>query len=93
MDDKLIQELKEVYNDNISDVELLITYIDDIPDSIENRSEVLERAQSVLNKLYDLNPSDVLIEVQVLINKYRYEFDITDPREVIHIDNGKGFVQ
>lgn len=92
MEKKIVEQLKEKYP--IRDVELLCTYLDTIPECGDgSRSNLLENAQQIVNEFYDLEPSDVLIDVQVIINTYRNEFDITDPREIINVDNGKGFVQ
>lgn len=92
MDKEIVEQLRERYPTR--DVELLCTYLDTIPESGDgSRTETLEAAQEILNEFYELDPSDMLIDVQVIINKYRNEFDITDPREIIHVDNGKGFVQ
>lgn len=54
----------------------------------------LERLQELNNLLYKENPEEtLLIDLQVYINTIRNQYDITDPREIIHTDNGKGFVQ
>lgn len=94
MDAELIDELKKEYPNYIDRIELMIMYLDKIPyDDTNNKAELLEKAQGMLNELYNLKHSDVLIDIQVIINQYRNEYDITDPREVIHYDNGRGFVQ
>ena len=59
----------------------------------QKQSELLEQAQETLNKAYQTQPCDELIDIQVTINTYRNKYDITDPREIIHWDNGKGYVQ
>lgn len=60
----------------------------------EDLPEKLERLQELNNKLYEDYPHETaLLDIQLYINMLRYEFDITDPREVIHVDNGRGFVQ
>ena len=61
--------------------------------SHEEQSHLLEQAQEILNKAYQTQPCDELIDLQVNINTYRNKYDITDPREILHWDNGKGFVQ
>ena len=54
----------------------------------------METLQEICNKLFnEYGFDDTILELQVYINQLRHEFDITDPREVLHIDNGKGFVQ
>lgn len=60
----------------------------------EDLPEKLEKLQHLNNLLYESNPSEtLLIDLQVYINSLRNEFDITDPTEIIHTDNGRGFVQ
>ena len=95
MDLKIINQLKNEYPDNKADIELLAHYLDTVEEHItlDQIAEKIEKAQQIVNRLYTLHESDVIIEVQVLINELRYKFDITDPREIINYDNGKGFVQ
>lgn len=64
----------------------------DIDNGIETISNV-EKLQQICNDLYNIKYSDYLIDLQVIINEYRNKYDITDPREIIHVDNGKGYVQ
>lgn len=64
----------------------------DIDNGIETISNV-EKLQQICNDLYNIKHSDYLIDLQVIINEYRNKLDITDPREIIHVDNGKGYVQ
>lgn len=64
----------------------------DIDNGIEIRENV-EKLQQICNDLYNIKYSDYLIDLQVIINEYRNKYDITDPREIIHVDNGKGYVQ
>ena len=60
----------------------------------EDLPSKLEKLQQMNNLLYEKYPSEeLLIDLQVFINSLRNEYDITDPREVIHTDNGRGFVQ
>ncbi len=60
----------------------------------EPTPEKLEQAQQTLNTLYQTHKDDTnLIEAQVKINTLRNKYNITDPREIIHYDNGKGYVQ
>ena len=89
-----IQELKNEYSNHLTEIELLLTFLQRIPDTGNTeRASVLEKAQGILNTLHGYKQSDVLIDIQVIINQYRCEYDITDPREIIHTDNGRGFVQ
>lgn len=85
----ILENIKETHNDFSYDKELL-TDIGDIFD----KNGYVESLQEVCNNLYNLYGfDDNILELQVYINTLRHEFDITDPREILHIDNGKGFVQ
>ena len=99
MDKNLEKALKEEYKD-YEEVNTLISKINNLEEldlervpNLANLPKKLEEIQELTNTLYNLNPSDLLIDVQVIINTYRFEYDITDPREVLHYDNGKGYVQ
>jgi len=86
-----IEELKKEYPEHLYEVELLITYTDKLRDGCpDKRKDYLEQAQTKLNTLYAVKPAPVLVDVQAVLNEYRNEFNITDPREVIDED---GFVQ
>jgi len=86
-----IEELKKEYPEHLYEVELLITYTDKLRDGCpDKRKDYLEQAQTKLNTLYAVKPAPVLVDVQAVLNEYRNEFDITDPREVV---NDEGFVQ
>lgn len=94
MEQQLFNELKKEYFEHLTELELLITYLDKIDDSgNDKRAEFLEKAQGIVNTLYGYKKSDTLIDVQALINEYRHMYDITDPREICNTENGKGFVQ
>lgn len=83
-----MMDIKEIET-QIDEKLVLINYEHDK----QKQSELLEEAQEILNKAYQTNPCDELIDIQVEINIYRNRYDITDPREIIHTDNGRGFVQ
>lgn len=73
-----------------------IRQIKGIKTDIDNGIEIglnVEKLQQICNDLYNIKYSDYLIDLQVIINEYRNKYDITDPREIIHVDNGKGYVQ
>ena len=80
-----IKEIEKQINEKLTQV--------DQATNPEERATILEEAQETLNKAYQTQPCDELIDIQVQINTYRNKYDITDPREIIHWDNGKGFVQ
>ena len=91
MNTKIIEQLKKEYPEHQSEVQLLLKYIDKLENGCpDKRAEYMEQAQLHLNTLYEVKPASVLIEVQVILNTYRNEFNITDPREVV---NEEGFVQ
>lgn len=74
----------------------LVREIPTIIDDLENEKDVginVERLQQICNELYISSSTENLIELQVIINEYRNKYDITDPREVINVDNGHGYVQ
>lgn len=76
--EKLIQSWKKLENEE---------FIDQI--SIE-----LEKIQEICNEYYEkYGFTDEILDLQIWINTVRNKYDLTDPREIIHIDNGKGFVQ
>lgn len=74
-----------------------IKNIDERIDAINDKTEIVqlvEELQTMNNGLYDLlGMCDETLEFQLFINGLRNKFDVTDPREVVHVDNGKGFVQ
>lgn len=95
MDKELLGKLVTAYPDRIEDIELLVQYIDTVEDHVtqELMAELIEKAQQIVNHLWTIKEDDVLIDVQVLLNELRNKYDVTDPREIINWDNGRGFVQ
>ena len=95
MNEETLKKLITTYPDNKADIELLQQHLLTIEDHItqELMAEKLEKAQQIVNRLYAQKQDPILIDVQVEINELRYKYDITDPREIINYDNGKGFVQ
>lgn len=90
--DSIVIKLTEDYPteiENIRQIKMLCAEIDSGKDIKNN----VERLQQICNDLYLISSTENLIELQVVINKYRYEHDVTDPREVLNIDKGKMFVQ
>ncbi len=88
----LIISLVEEFPTEEEKIREIVVIINDIDNGI-NLEENVEKLQQICNDLYNIKHSDYLIDLQIIINKYRNQFDITDPREIIHVDNGKGFVQ
>lgn len=86
---EILENIKETHKDFIVDDEFLV----DINDIFDKKGYV-ESLQEICNNLFNqYGFDDTILELQVYINQLRHEFDITDPREVLHIDNGKGYVQ
>lgn len=89
MTEETIQKLKQNYT-----TQNLQPLLNILQTNKEPTPEELEQAQQTLNNLYQTHKDDTnLIEAQVHINTLRNKYDITDPREIIHYDNGKGYVQ
>lgn len=61
----------------------------------KKRAMLVEELQTMNNTLYEKQGdlTDETLAFQVYINTLRNKYDITDPREIIHTDNGKGYVQ
>ena len=90
--DSLVIKLTEEYpteQEKIREIKLLVGEIEKENDLNDN----IEALQQVCNDLYNISPSESLIELQVIINEFRNKHDVTDPREVINWDNGRGYVQ
>ena len=90
--DSLVIKLAEEYpteTEKVREIKLLIKEIEEEKDVTNN----IESLQQICNDLYNISSSENLIELQVIINEYRNKYDVTDPREIINWDNGKGFVQ
>lgn len=88
----LITSLCEEYpkqQDKIRQIPILIEEIE----TQENKKEPIEKLQEINNTLYQDHPYNETIDLQIIINTYRNKYDLTDPREITHIDNGKGYVQ
>jgi len=95
LDKETIQKLNTTYPQNTADIELLQQYLMTVEDHVtqDMMAEKVEKAQQIVNRLYTIKEDSVLIDVQVVINQLRNKYDITDPREIINWDNGRGFVQ
>lgn len=90
--DSLIINLVEDYpteNEKINEIKVIFGELKEE----KNIKENIERLQQICNELYNISSTENLIELQVIINSYRYKYDITDPREILNWDNGKGYVQ
>lgn len=86
---EILENIKETHNNFTYDDELIVNI-----DYVFDKKGYVETLQEICNKLFnEYGFDDTILELQVYINQLRHEFDITDPREVLHIDNGKGFVQ
>ena len=91
IDENLLQTLEPYI-----DTERVQAIVDKI-DNCKNTKEVeplIEELQTMNNHLYEKQGlNNETLDFQVYINGLRNMYDITDPREIIHTDNGKGFVQ
>ena len=93
MMDKLKTIIKAI-NEEHPEMKALDTAMFRFLESCEDKTQFVESLQETCNKLYErYGLDDNILELQILINEYRNEYDITDPREIIHTDNGRGFVQ
>lgn len=89
-------ELKEIYDkikEEYKDIEVTYEELEKLEQK-KDKTDFVETLQEICNDIYTKNGfNDNILDIQVYINQLRAEYDITDPREVIHEDNGKGFVQ
>lgn len=86
---EILENIKETHNDFVYDEKM----IQDVEELFDRKGYV-ESLQEICNQLFNkYGFDDTILELQIYINQLRHDYDITDPREVIHIDNGKGFVQ
>ena len=91
IDEKLLQTL-EPYIDT-KRVQEIVDKIDNTG-NVDEISPLVEELQNMNNALYEKQGfSNETLDFQCYINSIRNQYDITDPREIIHEDNGKGFVQ
>ena len=93
--DELIEDLLKAYPENTNDINTIDKILSQLSGTQDKNqlTQLIEQLQEINNKLYDIHSDETLIDLQVVINMYRNKYDITDPREIIHTDNGKGFVQ
>ena len=92
----IIKQLREAYpqeETRIKRIEELLEKINTETNDKEVLTKNIEELQQVNNELFSTYSDENLIELQIIINEYRHKYDITDPREIINWDNGKGFVQ
>ncbi len=93
--DELIEDLLKAYPENTNDINTIDKILSQLSGTQDKNqlTQLIEQLQEINNKLYDIHSDETLIDLQVIINMYRNKYDITDPREIIHTDNGRGFVQ
>lgn len=85
----ILENIKETHNDFVYDEKM----IQDVEELFDRKGYV-ESLQEICNQLFNkYGFDDTILELQVYINQLRHDYDITDPREILHVDNGKGFVQ
>lgn len=91
IDENLLYELR----DDV-DTERVQAIVDKIDESknVQEVAPLIEELQTMNNALYEKTGfSTRTLDFQCYINSLRNMYDVTDPREIIHVDNGKGFVQ
>ncbi len=88
----IITNLSEEYPTEVEKIRQIKPLLEQI-ETNDDKAKPLEELQEIVNKLYLITYTDTLLELQVIINQFRQKYDITDPREIINWDNGKGFVQ
>lgn len=91
IDENLLLELKEFTDTN--KIKEIVTEIENNTEK-HTISQFIEELQQINNEIYDKTGfNTVTLDLQCYINELRNKYDVTDPREIIHTDNGKGFVQ
>ena len=91
INEKLLCELKEFTD--INKIKTICEEIDKTDDK-HTISQHIELLQQINNELYEKTGfNTVTLDFQVYINELRQEYDVTDPREIVNTENGKGFVQ
>ena len=91
IDETLLSELKE-----FTDTNKIKEICNEIGNSSDKHtiSQLIEELQQINNDIYDKTGfNTVTLDFQVYINELRNKYDVTDPREIMNVDNGKGFVQ
>lgn len=91
IDEGLIKELETITD--TSRIQEIVDQIN-ITNNTKNIAPLLEELQEINNKLYQQHKDSLApLDLQCYINTLRNQYDITDPREIIHYDNGRGYVQ
>jgi hypothetical protein len=91
IDENLLYELRDAVDTRR--VQAIADKIDESK-NVQEVAPLIEELQTMNNALYEKTGfSTLTLDFQVYINSLRTQYDVPDPREVIHTDNGKGFVQ
>ena len=90
--DSLIINLIDEYPTEGENIRLIKQITVDLDDG-KNPEDNIQKLQDICDALFKISSKDILIDFQVIINEYRYKYDVTDPKEIINWDNGRGFVQ
>lgn len=91
IEETLLKELEE-----FTDTDKIKEICEEIDNSDDKHliSQHIAWLQQINNSIYDkIGFNTVTLDFQVYINELRREYDVTDPREIVNTDNGKGFVQ
>lgn len=91
IDETLLSSLEQYLDTNR--IQEIVNQIDEA-NNTKIVATLVEELQTMNNKLYEKQGlTNETLDFQCYINTLRNQYDITDPREIIHTDNGKGFVQ
>lgn len=89
----LIISLTNEYPSQYEKIRQAALLISEIENSDDKIAEKIEALQEICNSLYNIKYTDEILELQLLINEYRYKYNITDPREVLFVDGKDKYVQ
>ena len=89
----LIISLTEEYPSQYEQIRQIALLLSDIEKNDEKINEKIEELQELCNTLFNIKYCDELLELQVIINEYRNKYNITDPREVVVVDDKNKYVQ
>ena len=91
----IINKCDEKYSkEDIETIKRISEKLDKIIEPDDSTKKDLTMLQGINNKWYtNYGLTSVVLDFQVLINEYRYKFDIPDESEVVTVEGGKQFVQ
>ena len=89
----LIISLTNEYPSQYEEIRQISLLLSEIEKSDDRIGEKIEALQELCNKLYNIKYTDEVLDLQLIINKYRYDYNITDPREVLFVEGKDKYVQ